>query len=81
VADHVSARLVLSVDSSFGSLDWKSVDVHDAEGSVDDLALHETHNLIRSSRTSVDHLRESERGVSLELTDDARRVWGGDGGI
>lgn len=56
VLNHELVGLVGSVDTSLGSDDGKSESIHDNERVAVELALHQPHDLVLSSRPSVHDL-------------------------
>jgi hypothetical protein len=56
MSDHVAVRFLRGVDSSLGTLNGQSEGVHDDEGSIDDLALKQAHDLVDAAGSSMDDL-------------------------
>ena len=54
-----NAHLITGINSSLSSLNWEGGGISDPKGVIADLPVHDTHDLIYTSRSSVGYLKKS----------------------
>jgi hypothetical protein len=68
--DHVLHRRVSGVDTGFGTLDGQGEGIHDDERSILDLADHQAHDLVLTSRSGVNDLQSFDKDSWVERRKD-----------